>query len=174
MVPPCLSVCKYISTDRSKAVTGRPGKSSHLLTLSVFPSLVCHASSTRALCGCLPVSHHSHRLAGRWFTTHGHFYYYFVMYKPQEITLRFYCKVDPEGFEPSAFSMPLRRAPNCAMGPGFFIILPSGPEGIRTPDLFSAIEARSQLRYRPFLEGTRILLRRGFNVKDKVLDRSMV
>ena len=25
--------------------------------------------------------------------------------------------VDPEGFEPSAFSMPLRRAPNCAMGP---------------------------------------------------------
>ena len=27
--------------------------------------------------------------------------------------------------------------------------LPSGPEGIRTPDLLSAIEARSQLRYRP-------------------------
>ena len=26
--------------------------------------------------------------------------------------------VDPEGFEPSTFSMPLRRAPNCAMGPG--------------------------------------------------------
>src|SRR4030065_1567944 len=26
-------------------------------------------------------------------------------------------KVDPEGFDPSAFSMPLRRAPNCAMGP---------------------------------------------------------
>ena len=25
--------------------------------------------------------------------------------------------VDPEGFEPSTFSMPLRRAPNCAMGP---------------------------------------------------------
>ena len=24
-----------------------------------------------------------------------------------------------------------------------------GPEGIRTPDLLSAIEARSQLRYRP-------------------------
>ena len=28
---------------------------------------------------------------------------------------------------------------------------PSGPEGIRTPDLLSAIEARSQLRYRPSL-----------------------
>ena len=50
--------------------------------------------------------------------------------------------VDPGGFEPPTFSMPLRRAPSCAMGP-------SGPEGIRTPDLLSAIEARSQLRYRP-------------------------
>src|SRR5688572_30194838 len=28
-----------------------------------------------------------------------------------------YYFVDPEGFEPSTFSMPLRRAPNCAMGP---------------------------------------------------------
>ena len=28
-----------------------------------------------------------------------------------------YGLVDPEGFEPSTFSMPLRRAPNCAMGP---------------------------------------------------------
>ena len=28
----------------------------------------------------------------------------------------------------------------------------SGPEGIRTPGLLSAIEARSQLRYRPILE----------------------
>jgi hypothetical protein len=26
--------------------------------------------------------------------------------------------VDPGGFEPPTFSMPLRRAPNCAMGPG--------------------------------------------------------
>jgi len=25
--------------------------------------------------------------------------------------------VDPGGFEPPTFSMPLRRAPNCAMGP---------------------------------------------------------
>ncbi len=25
--------------------------------------------------------------------------------------------VDPVGFEPTTFSMPLRRAPNCAMGP---------------------------------------------------------
>ena len=32
---------------------------------------------------------------------------------------------------------------------GNYLQLNSGPEGIRTPDLFSAIEARSQLRYRP-------------------------
>jgi hypothetical protein len=71
-------------------------------------------------------------------------------------------RVDPEGFEPSAFSMPLRRAPNCAMGPNVARIVlailyivnaagssVSGPGGIRTLGLFSAIEARSQLRYRP-------------------------
>jgi hypothetical protein len=33
----------------------------------------------------------------------------------------------------------------------------SGPGGIRTLDLFSAIEARSQLRYRPLFKGSRIL-----------------
>jgi hypothetical protein len=54
--------------------------------------------------------------------------------------------VDPVGFEPTTFSMPLRRAPSCAMGPR---LSRSGPGGIRTRDLFSAIEARSQLRYRP-------------------------
>src|SRR3990172_2191671 len=27
--------------------------------------------------------------------------------------------VDPEGFDPSPSSMPLRRAPNCAMGPSY-------------------------------------------------------
>ena len=64
--------------------------------------------------------------------------------------------VDPEGFEPSTFSMPLRRAPNCAMGPYKFFCS-SGPEGIRTPGLLSAIEARSQLRYRPFNKAKRIL-----------------
>ncbi len=57
--------------------------------------------------------------------------------------------VDPEGFEPSTSSMPLRRAPNCAMGPnniscrGGCCFPASGPGGIRTRDLFSAIEARS-------------------------------
>ena len=56
--------------------------------------------------------------------------------------------VDPGGFEPPTFSMPLRRAPSCAMGPNKSIDT-CGPEGIRTPDLLSAIEARSQLRYRP-------------------------
>ncbi len=55
--------------------------------------------------------------------------------------------MDPERFELSTFSMPLRRAPNCAMGPYYS----NGPGGIRTLDLFSAIEARSQLRYRPVL-----------------------
>jgi hypothetical protein len=35
----------------------------------------------------------------------------------------------------------------------------NGPEGIRTPDLLSAIEARSQLRYRPsFLEARALYL----------------
>ena len=68
---------------------------------------------------------------------------------------RLTAKVDPEGFEPSTFSMPLRRAPICAMGPCELRYRPrsgasaSGPGGIRTLDLFSAIEARSQLRYRP-------------------------
>ena len=63
--------------------------------------------------------------------------------------------VDPEGFEPSTFSMPLRRAPNCAMGPYSIVLAgwepspPSGPGGIRTLGLLSAIETRSQLRYRP-------------------------
>ncbi len=33
----------------------------------------------------------------------------------------------------------------------------SGPGGIRTLDLFSAIEARSQLRYRPFRRTTDIV-----------------
>jgi hypothetical protein len=41
------------------------------------------------------------------------------------------------------------------MGPGKFYLALSGPEGIRTPDLFSAIEARSQLRYRPGFQSAR-------------------
>ena len=68
--------------------------------------------------------------------------------------------VDPARFELATFSMPLRRAPNCAMGPNYVCLLIlhcSGPGGIRTLDLFSAIEARSQLRYRPLFEGGEIL-----------------
>ena len=42
------------------------------------------------------------------------------------------------------------------MGPGNYL-LNCGPEGIRTPDLLSAIEARSQLRYRPVFKATAIL-----------------
>ena len=36
----------------------------------------------------------------------------------------------------------------------FAIYNPGGPEGIRTPGLLSAIEARSQLRYRPIIGRT--------------------
>ena len=82
-------------------------------------------------------------------------------------------EVDPEGLEPSTFSMPLRRAPNCAMGPQcgrYFTILamfcpPGGPGGIRTRDLFSAIEARSQLRYRPSHQAVGIVPERRKGVK---------
>ena len=51
---------------------------------------------------------------------------------------------------------------------GFLIVhrsLPSGPEGIRTPDLLSAIEARSQLRYRPRIKAKVILLEAEGDVK---------
>ncbi len=58
-------------------------------------------------------------------------------------------QVDPVGFEPTTSSMPLRRAPNCAMGPSCGRGRRSGPGGIRTRDLISAIDARSQLRHRP-------------------------
>jgi hypothetical protein len=43
--------------------------------------------------------------------------------------------------------------------------MPSGPEGIRTPGLLSAIEARSQLRYRPGCKGKWILLDGRVDVK---------
>src|SRR5688500_19571363 len=49
--------------------------------------------------------------------------------------------------------------------------LNSGPERIRTPDILSAIEARSQLRYRPFYKANRILpeaiccVKQGFGCK---------
>ena len=36
-----------------------------------------------------------------------------------DMNLYAYMVVDPGGFEPPTFSMPLRRAPNCAMGPVF-------------------------------------------------------
>ena len=41
----------------------------------------------------------------------------------------------------------------------------SGPEGIRTPGLLSAIEARSQLRYRPNYKAKDILLEADRDVK---------
>lgn len=43
----------------------------------------------------------------------------------------------------------------------------SGPGGIRTRDLISAIDARSQLRYRPFL-GVWIVLERRIHCQDNV------
>ena len=42
---------------------------------------------------------------------------------------------------------------------------PSGPEGIRTPDLVSAIDARSQLRHRPGYWAKAILLEGHGDVK---------
>ena len=47
--------------------------------------------------------------------------------------------------------------------------LNSGPEGIRTPDLLSAIEARSQLRYRPMVKAKDILLEGLGDVKQTIL-----
>ena len=96
-----------------------------------------------------------------------------------ELIAPVYPLVDPEGFEPSTFSMPLRRAPNCAMGPHYLVTvntsfqfihcsLPSGPEGIRTPGLLSAIEARSQLRYRPICKAKDILLEAVGYVKQSI------
>jgi hypothetical protein len=41
-----------------------------------------------------------------------------------------------------------------------------GPGGIRTPDLFSAIEARSQLRYRPLSRVAGIVPDRTMDVKE--------
>ena len=50
---------------------------------------------------------------------------------------------------------------------GMAILDPGGPEGIRTPDLLSAIEARSQLRYRPVNKATGILPEAFGNVNAK-------
>jgi hypothetical protein len=65
-------------------------------------------------------------------------------------------RVELRGLEPLTLSMPLRCAPSCATAPSSCakddsLSEPylSGAEGIRTPDLISAIDARSQLRYSP-------------------------
>ena len=47
------------------------------------------------------------------------------------------------------------------MGPGIYLSERCGPEGIRTPDLLSAIEARSQLRYRPVVQKAMAILPEG-------------
>ena len=48
----------------------------------------------------------------------------------------------------------------------------SGPEGIRTPDLVSAIDARSQLRHRPKEWAKAILLEGILNVKQLLADQT--
>ena len=58
-------------------------------------------------------------------------------------------RVDPEGLEPSTPTMPLWCAPSCATGPRKRAY--DGAEGTRTPDLYSAIVALSQLSHSPFL-----------------------
>ena len=58
----------------------------------------------------LPDLHHNIRLSGSWLTTP-------ALACDRMVTIHLSVLVDPEGFEPSTSSMPLRRAPNCAMGP---------------------------------------------------------
>ena len=66
-------------------------------------------------------------------------------------------EVDPEGLEPSTPTMPLWCAPNCATGPR--IIDYDGAEGTRTPDLYSAIVALSQLSHSPLSPRAKVFLR---------------
>ena len=109
------------------AVTGYPG----MAKFSPYqPGCINQMASwaLRAPLAHAPDFTFCYRLSGGWLIT------------PSRLYL-----MDPEGFEPSTSSMPLKRAPNCAMGPWF----PCGPGGIRTLDLVSAIDARSHLRYRP-------------------------
>jgi hypothetical protein len=76
-----------------------------------LPQVGRQASSAFQLCSRQASAHHE-RLAGlapsptRWWMA-----YYSCP------NLIFTCQVDPVGFEPTTFSMPLRRAPSCAMGP---------------------------------------------------------
>ena len=76
-----------------------------------LPQMGRQASSALQLCSRQASAHHE-RLAGlapsptRWWMA-----YYSC---PSLICT---CQVDPVGFEPTTFSMPLRRAPSCAMGP---------------------------------------------------------
>ena len=62
--------------------------------------------------------------------------------------------VELGGFEPPTSSMPWKRATNCAIAPirsatGAGLAADRGARGIRTPDLFHAMEARYQLRHSP-------------------------
>jgi hypothetical protein len=47
----------------------------------------------------------------------------FSISKEETAPLARLLQVDPGGFEPPTFSMPLRRAPNCAMGPVYSVQL---------------------------------------------------
>ena len=67
----------------------------------------------------------------------------------------------PGGFTIAGFRFTICIA-DLQSSPGIVIC---GPEGIRTPDLLSAIEARSQLRYRPGEWAKRILPEAGGDVK---------
>ena len=123
-VPPCLPAC----ADHSGCCNGLTRNQ-----LIFSPVLLAIAGGRRVRPQALRCAYRfsaHHRFSGGWSSTPA---------------IAF---VDPERFELSAFSMPLRRAPNCAMGP-WLACHCSGPGGIRTLGLFSAIEARSQLRYRP-------------------------
>lgn len=183
-VPPCLPQ-KGRSVDRANGRNRRQllFSPAHLL-LAQLDRRVQPANAPRASCRALTLS----RLADGWPTTPAWFYSLILNKKLPSVNQALGLSgisfpkvpecltsdaVDPERFELSAFSMPLRRAPNCAMGPyklvntsHFFRVHPSGPGGIRTLGLLSAIEARSQLRYRPVLDCARILHESPVSVKE--------
>jgi hypothetical protein len=103
-VPPCL-LCQQSCQSHSTRVNGRIPSVAEAIKCWRSPLQSAQLGGRRVqslLCssGTLPGSHLS---------------------LPVRCRMTYYScydfRVDPEGFEPSAFSMPLRRAPNCAMGP---------------------------------------------------------
>ena len=107
MVPPCLSDKHQITQVSSIGLTrlwllNSPGN---------LPSGSGRVQSFRRAARAMLVFTF---LPALWQLIYYSHFYYSLEFSRNEFQ---YSVVDPEGFEPSAFSMPLRRAPNCAMGP---------------------------------------------------------